>query len=57
MKTIKTTAKTLGAPKLTASTSGRTLSVTTYKTALSAMKQAIRKDDHGDVCKSIERKK
>ena len=57
MKTIKKAMDSSVVARLTASKSGRTLSETTYRAGLSAMKKAIRKDDDASSGKNFERKK
>lgn len=57
MKKIKTAANIAGSSRLTVLKSNHTLSETTYKTALSAMKQAMRKDGRIGLDKVLERKK
>lgn len=57
MKKTKITTDSSVAARFTMLKTGRTLSETTYKAGLSAMKQAIRKDDRINSSKGIERKK
>ncbi len=57
MKKTKVATDNSVAARFTTLKTSRTLSETTYRAALSAMKQAIRKDDLINLSKDIERKK
>ena len=54
---VKKTVGSSSTSRPTTLKAGRTLSETTYKAGLSAMKQAIRKDDRASSGKHVERGK